>query len=170
MDAAPIGPLPVPRRLFLKDFLWAGAFGWLVFGPGFSWLATRSRPYESFGENLRTVGIWSGLILGVILGLAIAYLMRPIRRSFPIESPESFRSRLQEALSSSPGRRRVPFALRQEVGDEILLCSTSSKLGNRIQEDTVLIRISGDRVTTFGARFSHSWLRKRTGGTRTRSR
>jgi hypothetical protein len=164
MDAAPIGSLPVSRRSFLKDFLWAGAIGWLVFGPGFSWLATRSRPYETtFGETLRTVGIWSGLILGVILGLALAYLMRPVPRSFPIESPEAFRARLQEALSPSPGRRRVPFSLRHEVGNEILLCSTSSKLGNRIQEDTVLVRISADQVTTFGTRFSHSWLRKKTG-------
>jgi hypothetical protein len=122
MDAAPIGSLPVSRRSFLKDFLWAGAIGWLVFGPGFSWLATRSRPYETtFGETLRTVGIWSGLILGVILGLALAYLMRPVPRSFPIESPEAFRARLQEALSPSPGRRRVPFSLRHEVGNEILL-------------------------------------------------
>ncbi|MBU1226204.1 MAG: hypothetical protein KJ698_03180 [Actinobacteria bacterium] len=115
------------------------------------------------------MGVWSGLMFGVILGLAIAYLMRPIRRSFPIESPEAFRTSLQEALSPSPGKRRVPFALRQDAGNEILLCSTSGKLGNRIQEDTLLIRISGDQVTIFGARFSHSWLRKTLGKIRTRS-
>ena len=169
MDAAPQGPLPVPRRSFPKDSLWVGALGWLVFGPGFSWLTTRSRPYENFAENLRTVGIWSGLIFGVILGLAFAYLMRPIQRSFAIDSPEAFRARLREALSPSAGKRRVPFALRQDVGNEILLCSTSNKLGNRIQEDTLLIRISGDQITTVGARFSHSWLRKKMGRTNSKS-
>jgi hypothetical protein len=175
MDAAQVtppagspGPLAVPRRSFLKDLLWVGALGWLVFGPGFSWLATRSRPYESFGENLRTVGIWSGLIFGVILGLVFAYLMRPRSRSFPIGSPEAFRAQLHEALSPSPRERRAPYALRQDVGNEILLHSTSTKVGNRIQEDTLLIRISGDQVTTVGTRFAHSWLRKKMGKTSTR--
>ncbi|OFW52636.1 MAG: hypothetical protein A2V75_08440 [Actinobacteria bacterium RBG_16_70_17] len=108
------------------------------------------------------------MIFGVILGLVFAYLMRPRSRSFPIGSPEAFRAQLHEALSPSPRERRAPYALRQDVGNEILLHSTSTKVGNRIQEDTLLIRISGDQVTTVGTRFAHSWLRKKMGKTSTR--
>jgi hypothetical protein len=154
----------VPRRSFIRDFLWVAVLGFLVFGVGFSWLGTRNS-LETFGENFRTVGVWSGLMFGVGLGVALAWSLRPVERAHPIDSPDAFRGRLRQVLLSvsGPGRRRVPYALRQEAGEEILLHSTSAKLGNRTQEETFLLRLTGDSVTGIGTRMAHSWLRKKVG-------
>jgi cell division protein FtsX len=86
------GPLPVPRRSFLADSLAVGAFGFLVGGLGFSWLASRSSPIgESFTDILWSTGIWSGLLFGVIIGLVLAFVLRHGVSTQTVESAEAFR-------------------------------------------------------------------------------
>jgi len=153
------GPLEVPHRSFLADFLAVAALGFLVFGLGFSWLAARSSPYgESFTDILWSTGIWSGLMFGVPLGLVLAFQLKPRTFSFTIESPEGFRTRLNEALP------RAKQAIKQDAGNEILLHPVRKAALPILEEETLLIRISGNQVTITGGRMMVSRLRKKMGG------
>lgn len=152
------GPLEVPRRSFLADSLAVGAVGFILFGLGFSWLAARSSPFgESFTEILWSTGVWAGLMFGVPFGLAMAFVLRPHVSSFDIESPEVFRSRLNEAL------RRARLTIKQDAGNEILLCPTRKAALPILKEETALIQVSGNRVTIIGGRLTASRLRKKLG-------
>ena len=135
------------------------ALGFLVFGLGFSWLAARSSPYgESFTDILWSTGIWSGLMFGVPLGLVLAFQLKPRTFSFTIESPEVFRTRLNEALP------RAKQAIKQDAGNEILLHPVRKAALPILEEETLLIRISGSQVTITGERMMVSRLRKKMGG------
>ena len=135
------------------------ALGFVVGGLGFSWLASRSSPLgESFTDILWSTGIWSGLFFGVVLGLILAFLLRPRESSFAIESPEAFRARLVETLP------RAKLAIKQLAGDEILLHPVRTAPLPILQEETVLFQVAGNRVTVTGARMTVSRLRKKMGG------
>ena len=152
------GLLEVPHRSFLADFLAVGALGFILFGLGFSWLAARSSPLgESFTEILWSTGVWSGLMFGVPFGLAMAFVLRPHASSFAIESPEVFRSRLNEAL------RRARLTIKQDAGSEILLHPIRKAPLPILKEETALIQVSGNRVTMTGGRLTVSRLRKKLG-------
>ena len=135
------------------------ALGFVVGGLGFSWLASRSSPFgESFTDILWSTGIWSGLFFGVVLGLILAFLLRPRESSFAIQSPEAFRARLVETLP------RVRLAIKQQTGDGILLHPTRTAPLPILQEETVLFQFSASQVTVTGAWMTVSRLRRKMGG------
>jgi len=148
------GPLEVPSRSSLADFLAVAALGFLVFGPGFAWLVARSRPYETFSDVLWSTGVWSGLLFGVAVGLVSAFLLKPRPSSFTIESPEALRSRLERALS------RTRHVIQQDAGNEILLRPARRPPLPILKEATVLLRISGNQVTIIGTRSIASRLKR----------
>lgn len=150
--------LDAPRRSFLADFLALAAMGFLMFGVGFSYLAARSRPYESFTDILWSTGIWSGLVFGALLGLVFGLVLKPRASSFSVESPDGFRSRLYEALPRA--KQRVV----QESGTDILLGPVRRPPLPILAEETTLIRISGKQVTVIGGRMTLSNLKRKVGG------
>ena len=154
----PPGRLEVPHRSLPADFLAVAALGFVFFGPGFSWLAAKSNPYESFADILWSTGIWSGLLFGVPLGLLLAFQLRPRVSSFAIESPAVFRARLNEALP------RAKQAIKQEADNDLLLHPVRRPPLPILAEETLLIQISGSRVTITGGRMMVSRLRRKMGG------
>ena len=153
----PPDQLDVPHRSFPADFLAVSALGFVVFGPGFSWLAAKSNPYESFADILWSTGIWSGLLFAVPLGLLLAFGLRPRVFSFAVESPAAFRARLNEALP------RAKQAIKQEAGNDLLLHPMRRPPLPILAEETLLIQISGSRVTITGGRMMVSRLGKKMG-------
>lgn len=135
------------------------ALGFILFGLGFSWLAARSSPYgESFTDILWSTGIWSGLLFGVVLGLVFAFLLRPSTSCFRVESPEVFRTRLDEALP------RTKQVIKRDAGNEVLLAPVRRPPLPILAEETLLIQMSGNQVTVTGGRMMVSRLRRKMGG------
>jgi hypothetical protein len=150
------GPLGVPQRSFAADFLAIAALGFVVFGFGFSWLASRSSTFgESFSDILWSTGIWSGLLFGIPMGLVLAFLLKPRPSSLAIESPTAFRARLREVLP------KAKLAIQHEAGDEILIHPVKRPPLPILKEETILIQISGTQVTMTGGRMLVSRLAKK---------
>jgi len=142
----PVGPVGIaaPQRSFLADFLALGALGFMMFGVLFSWLAARSRAFETFSDIFWDTGIWAGLIFGVILGGMFGWLLRPRTSSYRIDSPDQFRARLTAVLP------KMRLAIHQEAGNEILLHPTKRPPLPILKEETVHLSLAANQVTITG--------------------
>jgi hypothetical protein len=150
------GPLEVPRRSFIADFLAIAALGFLVFGLGFSKLASWSSPFgESYSDILWSTGIWSGLMFGIPFGLVMAFFAQPRASMLDIESPAAFRADLDRALP------RAKLAILQEASNDILIHPIRKPALPILKELTALIRVSGNQVTIIGSRLLVPRLKKK---------
>ncbi|HAX81823.1 MAG TPA: hypothetical protein DCY40_04570 [Actinobacteria bacterium] len=150
-------PIEPPQRSFVGDAVAVGVFSGIVFALGFSWLAARSTPFESFGDILMSTGILGGLIFGPAVGVVVAYQLQVRSAVYPVGSTAEFRARLTEVAP------RLKLRIAAEEGTRMLVRPTRSAplAGVLIKEDWAVIDLEPGQVRLTGGRALVKRIRRR---------